>query len=397
MSIHVKYNGTLQRACAPEQKPSSGTRFKLTKSQQLAKQPAVPTETKATREMATFGSRPGMSSGAMSAPPQTVTTMGNVLSIFDQTRLPGVNAAGPLAGPPLAAQYQAASGASTATNAEPQEVSTVKHATIGRASVATATKMGHGPPPFNCSATVISLTGLLTIVVALGSIFTAPVGLFGDSEGRMICILSILWAAVSMYLKSAQCQCCCACTVNKGQLKGNAANWIFSLFRTFVSIDTMMATVEFVLRSVGFDACVAHYLSICQVSANAVVGIILVDESENSARKIKIREHCSSVWRRRCCPSPSALVFFALALFCGIDHGWVVLTPNACQPAQAKEVLLASFAKEVSWASFENNGTVLDNVPIPIVHPSTWDEIDPASTVCQERCPEDQNQGTYIC
>ena len=392
MSIHVKYNGTLQRACAPEQKPSSGTRFKLTKSQQLAKQPAVPTETKATREMATVGSRPGMSSGAMSAPPQTVTTMGKVLSIFDPTRLPGVNAAGPLAGP-LAAQYQAASGAPTATNAEPQEVPTVEHATIDRPSVATATKVGHGPPPFNCSTTVILLTGLLTIVVALGSIFTAPVGLFGDSEGRMICILSILWAAVSMYLQSAQCQCCCACTVNNGQLEGNAANWIFPLFRTFVSIDTMMASVEFVLRSVAFDACVALYLSVCQVSVNAVVGIILVDESENRARKIKIREHCAAV-RRRCCPSPSALVIFALALFCGIDHGWVVVTPNASQSAQAKEVLLASFAKEVSLASFENNGTVLDG-PIPIVHPSTWGEIDPTSIVGQGRCPEGQNQGTF--
>ena len=212
----------------------------------------------------------------------------------------------------------------------------------------------------------------------------------------MICILSILWAAVSMYLQSAQCQCCCACTVNKGQLEGNAANWIFSLFRTFVSIDTMMATVELVLQTVAFDACVARCPSVCQVFVNAVVGIIVVDEIENSARKIKIREHCSAVLRRRCCPSPSTLMVFALALFCGIDHDWVVLIPNAGQPAQAKEVLLASFAKEVSWASFENNGTVLDG-PIPIVHPSTWDEIDPTSIVCQGRCPEGQNQGTYIC
>ena len=88
-------------------------------------------------------------------------------------------------------------------------------------------------------------------------------------------------------------------------------------------------------------------------------------------------------------------MFFALALFCGIDHGWVVLTPHASQSAQAKEALLASFGKEVSLASFEKNGTVLDG-PIPSVHPSTWDEIDPTSIVCQGRCPEGQNQGTYI-
>ena len=387
MPKFVKYNGTLS-ACAPEQKPSSGTRFKLTKSQQLAKQPAVPTETKATREMATFGSRPGMSSGAMSAPPQTVTTMGKVLSIFDPTRLPGVNAAGPLAGP-LAAQYQAASGAPTATNAEPQEVPTMVHATIDRASVATATKVGHGPPPFNCSTTMIWLT---MVVAVIGSILTAPVGLFEDPERRMLGVLSVLWVAVSIFLISVQCFC--ACTVNKGQLEGNAANWNFALFRTFVSIDTMMATVELVLQTVAFDACVALYPSVCQVFVNAVVGIIVVDEIENSARKIKIREHCSAVHRRRCCPSPSTLMVFALALFSRIDHGWVVLTPNASQSAQAKEVLLASFAQEVSWASFENNGTVLDG-PIPIVHPSTWGEIDPTSIVCQRRCLEGQNQGTY--
>ena len=142
MPSHVKYDGTF-RTCAPEWKPpSSGAQFKLTKSQQLAKQPAVPTETKAIREMATVGSRPGMLSGAMSASPQTVPTMGS-LSIFDPTHLPGVNAAGPLAGA-LAAQYQAASGAPTATNAKPPEVPTVKHASIHRPSVATATEVEHG-------------------------------------------------------------------------------------------------------------------------------------------------------------------------------------------------------------------------------------------------------------
>ena len=42
---------------------------------------------------------------------------------------------------------------------------------------------------------------------------------------------------------------------------------------------------------------------------------------------------------------------------------------------------------------------VHDNVPtsIPIIHPSTWDEIDSTSIVSHGRCPEGQNQGMYIC
>jgi hypothetical protein len=58
---------------------------------------------------------------------------------------------------------------------------------------------------------------------------------------------------------------------------------------------------------------------------------------------------------------------------------------------------LASFEHEVSWASFENekNGTVVFDVPKPIIHPS-WNEIDPTtcSIICQGLCPEGQNQGT---
>ena len=384
MSLFVNYRGTVRAYYAPDHTPSSNDlRFKLTKSQQLAKQPAVAIETKATKETATFGSGPGVPHGAMSAP-QTVPTMGNVNSIFDPTRVPGVNAAAV----PLAAQDQTTFGASTATNAGPH-VATVTNATIDRPSVATATTMGLNPPPFNGTTTAI----LLSIVVALlGSVLAAPVGLFGDSERRMIGVLSMLLAVVSFYLTSAQC--CSACTVNKGQLKGNAAPWISPLFRTFVSIDTMMATVELILRTVAFDACIALCLFVYQDLAKAVVGVFFVDENEHRARKRKIRGHCSAVRRRRWRASPSALVFLALALLCGIDHGWVALIPNASQSTQAKEILLASFEHDVSLASFENetNGTVLC-VPGPIIHPS-WDEIDPTSIFGQGLCPEGQNEGT---
>jgi len=249
--------------------------------------------------------------------------------------------------------------------------------------------MGHNPSPFNGTTTTI----LLTVIVALlGSVLAAPVGLFGGPERRMIGVLSMLLAVVSLYLTFVQC--CSACTVNKGQLKGNAAHWISPLFRTFVSIDTMMATVELILRTVAFDACIALCLFVYQDLAKAVVGVVFVDENEHRARKRKIREHCSAVRRRRWRASPSALVFLALALLCGIDHGWVAFTPDASQSAQAKEVFLASFEHEVSWASFENetNGTVLC-VPGPIIHPS-WDEIDLSSIVCQVLCQEGQNQGT---
>jgi hypothetical protein len=156
-----------------------------------------------------------------------------------------------------------------------------------------------------------------------------------------------------------------------------------------------MAAVELILQTIAFDACVALCPSVCQVvPASAVVGVFFVHESEHSAKKIKIQEHSAAVRRRRCCPSPSALVFLALALFCGASHGWIALTPNANQSAQAKEVLLASFEHDVSLASFEHetNGTVLC-VPGPIIHPS-WDEIDPTSIVCQGLCPEGQHQGT---
>jgi hypothetical protein len=137
-----------------------------------------------------------------------------------------------------------------------------------------------------------------------------------------------------------------------------------------------------------------------------VVGVVFGNESENIARKIKIRGHCSGsgVRRNRCCPSPSAFVFFALALICGIDLGWADFTPNASHSAQANEVLLASweheislasFEHEVSWASFENekNGTVMLCVPGPIIHPS-WDKVHPSSTVCHGLCLEGQHQGT---
>ena len=198
-------------------------------------------------------------------------------------------------------------------------------------------------------------------------------------------IFSILLAVVSLYLTSAQC--CNACTVSTGQLEGNAAHWISPLFRTFVSIDTMMAAVELILQTVAFDACIALCPSVCQVPASAVVGVFLVHESENSARKTKVQRHSAAVRRHRWRASPSALVIFALALLCGINHGWVVFTPNANQSAQAKEVLLASFEHEVSLASFEHetNG--------PIIQPS-WDEIDPTSIVHQGLCPEGQNEGT---
>jgi hypothetical protein len=53
---------------------------------------------------------------------------------------------------------------------------------------------------------------------------------------------------------------------------------------------------------------------------------------------------------------------------------------------------LVSFERDVSLASFEINGTVLD-VPIPIIHPS-GDEIGPTSIVGQGFCPEGQNEGT---
>jgi hypothetical protein len=270
----------------------------------------------------------------------------------------------------------AASGTPTATNAEPP---TMKNASIGRPSLATITKMGHGPQIFNCTATRI----LLTVIVALGSVLAAPVGLFGDSERRMIGVLSMLLAVVSLYLTLAQC--CSACTVNKGQLKGNVAHWISSLFRTFVSIDTMMATVELILRTVAFDACIALCLFVCQDLAKAVVGVVFVDESEHSARKEKVGGYCSAVRRRRCCPGPSALVFLALALLCGIDGGWAAFTPNVREFAKAQKVSLASFENE-------KNGTVLC-VPGPIIHPS-WDEIDPTCIFGQGLCPEGQNEGT---
>jgi hypothetical protein len=387
LMLLVNYRGTL-RACAPEYTPSSNDfQFKLTKSQQLAKQPAVAIETKATEETATFGRRPGVPHEAMSAP-QTVPTIGNASSIFDPTRVPGVNAGG---GPLVAAQDQTPSGASIATDAEPRDVPTVTNTTIDRPSIATATKMGHGPPSLNGTATAI----LLIIVVALlGSVLAAPVGLFGDPERRMIGVLSMLLAVVLFCLKSVQC--CSACTANTGQLEGNAAHWVFPFFRTFVSIsiDTMVAAVELILQTVAFDACVALCPSVCQVSASAVVGVFFVHESEHSAKKIKIQGHSAAVCRRRCCPSPAALVFFALALIYGIDHGWVALTPNASQSTQTKEVLLASFEHEVLLASFENetNGTVLC-VPGPIIRPP-WDEIDPTSIVGQGLCPEGPNQGT---
>ena len=73
--------------------PSSPVQFnKMTNSltnsltnPQQAKQPAVAIGTKATLEIATCGSGPGVSYGAMHAP-QTVGTMGNfALSIFDPT------------------------------------------------------------------------------------------------------------------------------------------------------------------------------------------------------------------------------------------------------------------------------------------------------------------------
>jgi hypothetical protein len=389
MSIPVKKCRTL-RASAPEYKPSSGVRFKsgfkLAKSQQLAKQPAVAIETKATQETATFGRRTGVPRGAMSAP-QNLPTMGNVNSIFDPSRVAAVNAA---AAVPLvnAAQAQTPSGAPTATNAGPHDVPTVTNATIDRPSVATATKMGHGPPAFNGTATTI----LLTIVVALGSVLAAPVGLFGDPERRMIGVLSMLLAVVLFCLKSVQC--CSACTVNKGQLEGNAAHWVFPFFRTFVSIDTTMAAVELILQTVAFDACVALCPSVCQIPASAVVGVFLVHESENSARKTKVQRHSAAVRRHRWRASPSTLVFFVLALLCGINHGWIAFKPNANQSAQAKEVLLASFEHDVLLASFENetNGTVLC-VPGPIIHPP-WDKIDPTGIGCQGLCPEGQHQGT---
>jgi hypothetical protein len=387
LMLLVNYRGTL-RACAPEYTPSSNDfQFKLTKSQQLAKQPAVAIETKATEETATFGRRPGVPHEAMSAP-QTVPTIGNASSIFDPTRVPGVNAGG---GPLVAAQDQTPSGASIATDAEPRDVPTVTNTTIDRPSIATATKMGHGPPSLNGTATAI----LLIIVVALlGSVLAAPVGLFGDPERRMVGVFSILLSVVSLYLKSAQC--CSACTANTGQLEGNAAHWISPFFRTFVSIDTMMAAVELILQTVAFDACIALCPSVCQVPASVVVGVFLVHESENSARKTKVQGQSAAVRRHRWRASPSALVFFALALFCALGHGWVVFTPNANQSAQAKEVLLASFEHDVSLASFEHetNGTVLC-VPGPIIHPS-WDEIDPTGVVGQGLCPEGKNEGTVL-
>jgi hypothetical protein len=311
--------------------------------------------------------------------------MGNVNSIFDPSRVPAVNAAAA----PLAAQDQTTFGASTATNTGPHDVPTVTNATIDRPSIATATNMGHNPPPLNGTATAI----LLIIVVALlGSVLAAPGGLFGDPERRMVGIFSILLAVVSLYLKAAQC--CSACTANTGQLEGNAAHWVFPFFRTFVSIDTMMAAVELILQTVAFDACIALCPSVCQVPASAVVGVFLVHESENSARKTKVQRHSAAVRRHRWRASPSALVFLVLALLCGIDHGWVALTPNASPSGHAKEVLLASLEHEVSLASFENdtNGTVLC-VPGPIIHPP-WDEIDPTSSVGEGLCPDGQNEGT---
>ena len=369
--------------CASEYKnPSSPVQFKMTNSltnPQQAKQPAVAIGTKATLEIAKRGSGPGVSYGAIHAP-QTVGTMGNALSIFDPTHSPGQVDLNALSLLVAAVQYHAAPDALTATGAEPQDVSTVGNATIDRSSVAIETKMGHGPPTFNCTA-------ILLIVVVLGFIFTEPVGLFEDPEKRMVDALSIMLVAVLFYLKPAQC--CRGCTVNKGQYECNDALWylfLLLLLRTLFSIDTMMATVKLIFRTVAFDACTTFCPSVYHDPAKAVVGVVFVDESEHSARKEKVGGHCSAVRRRRCCPGPSALVFLALALLCGIDGGWAAFTPNVREFAKAQKVSLASFENE-------KNGTVMLCVPGPIIHPS-WDKINPSSIVCHGLCLEGQHQGT---
>jgi hypothetical protein len=221
-------------------------------------------------------------------------------------------------------QDQTPSSTPTTANATPQATSTVNNASIDRSSVATATKVGQGPQIFNCTTTVV----LLTVVVALGSVFTAPpVGLFGVPAIRLVGVLSVWLAAVSFFLMSFHC--CRACTTNKGQHEWNAALWKLFLFRTgFVSVDTMMATVKVVLQTVAFDACIALCSSVCQPSGKLVVGVVVVGEREHSARKIKIRGHCSAVRRRRCrAPRCFALVGFALVLFGGVDSGGAVFAP----------------------------------------------------------------------
>jgi hypothetical protein len=393
MSILVTVHETLRASAPGNNKPSSGVQFKMMTNylkNQPAKQPAVATQTKATLGTATYGSCPDVPSGAMRAT-QTVGT----------TLLPAVGKSGLNNGQGVVAAV--ASGTSTATNAAPEYASTIENASCDWSSLATITKMGQKPQLFNCTATGI----LLTFVVVLGPFLTAaPVGMFVP-EIRLVGVLSML-AAVSLYLILAR-QWCRVCMVNKGQHECNAICWKLLLLRTiFVAVDTMMATVKIVLQTLAFVECKAFFSSRCQDPAKAVVGVVFGNKSENIARKIKIRGHCSGsgVRRNRCCPSPSAFVFFALALICGIDLGWADFTPNARQFAQANEVLLASWEHEVSlasfehevlWASFENgkNGTLVFDVPKPIIHPS-WNEIDPTtcSIICQGLCPEGQNQGT---
>jgi hypothetical protein len=391
MSTLVTVHETLRASAPGNNKPSSGVQFKMMTNylkNQPAKQPAVATQTKATLGTATYGSCPDVPSGAMRAT-QTVGT----------TLLPAVGKSGLNNGQGVVAAV--ASGTSTATNAAPEYASTIENASCDWSSLATITKLGHKPQLFNGTATGI----LLTFVVVLGSILTA--GMFVP-EIRLVGVLSMLLAAVSLYLILSR-QWCRVCTVNKGQQECNAILRKLFLLRTiFVAVDTMMTTVKVVLQTLAFVECNAFFSSRCQDPAKAVVGLVFGDESENVARKIKIRGHCSGsgVRRNRCGPLPSAFVFFALALICGIDLGWADFTPNASQSAQANEVLLAlwdhevllaSFEHEISWASFENekNATVVFDVPKPIIHPS-WNEIVPTtcSIICQGLCPEGQNQGT---
>ena len=218
--------------------------------------------------------------------------------------------------------------------------------------------MGNALSIFDPTHSPGQVTGSVLIVVLLGFIFTEPVGLFEEPEKRMVDALAIMLVAVLLYL----------------------------LLRTLFSIDTMMATVKLIFRTVAFVACITLCPSVYHDPAKAVVGVVFVDEIEHSARKRKVGGHCSAVRRRRCCPGPSALVFLALALLCGIDGGWAAFTPNVREFAKAQKVSLASFENE-------KNGTVLD-VPIPIIRPPL-DEIDPTSIVCQRLCQEGQNQGTF--
>jgi len=173
---------------------------------------------------------------------------------------------------------------------------------------------------------------------------TSAIGLFGVQEKQLVGALLLLLTAVLFWLNWVQC--CRACL-------------------------SMRAIVKSVLRTIAVITRNALCPSVCQDPAKAVIGVVFVDKSQSIPRKRKERGHLSTVRRRWSHATPSALIFFALALFCGVDGGWAAFTPftpEASEVGKAKEALFASFDNET-------NRTVL-RVPVPIIQQS-WDAIDP--------------------